>query len=119
MSDNPLDPSPEHDARVAKLADELWRADGSPAGRMDEYRERADTLARMEEAGPTGLEPNPMTQNELIPGVIVEEASIQENLGEFPAAANMGDQGRWRETPMTEKELREGEQAPPERGQAP
>ena len=118
MSDNPLDPSPKHKARVAELAKELWRADGSPDGRMGEYRERADTLARMEGAGPTGLEPNPVNVNDPLPGVIIEEASIQENLGEFPAAANMGDQGRWRETPMTAEELREGEAAPPERGQA-
>jgi len=73
----------------------------------------------MELAGPAGLAPNPMTSGERIPGVVVEEASIQENLGEFPAAANFGDQGRWRETPMTRQELREGEEAPPERGGAP
>lgn len=54
MSDNPLDPSPAHQARVKQLADELWRADGSPQGRMDEYRERADELARMEAAGRPG-----------------------------------------------------------------
>lgn len=119
MSDNPLDPSPEQQARVKQLAEELWRADGSPPGRMDEYAERADELVRMEKAGPAGLQPNPSTQNELIPGVTVEEAAIQENLGEFPAAMNMGDQGRWRETPMTTEELREEEEAPPERGRAP
>lgn len=119
MSDNPLDPGPEFEARVRQLADELWRADGSPEGRMDEYTERADELARMEMAGPTGLEPNPMTQNETVPGVVVEDASIQENLGEFPSASNLGDQGRWRETPMTREELRDGEAAPSERGRAP
>jgi len=119
MSDNPLDPGPEYQARVRQRADELWRADGSPAGRMDEYTERADELIRMEMAGPAGLAPNPMTQSEPIPGVVIEEASIQENLGEFPAASNMGDEGRWRETPMTREELRHGEDAPPERGGAP
>ncbi len=118
-SDNPLDPSPEHQARVKQHAEELWRADGSPAGRMDDYMERADELARMELAGPAGLTPNPMTLNEPIPGVTVEEASIQDNLGEFPAASNMGDQGDWRETPMTRQELRESEEAPPARGGAP
>ena len=34
-------------------------------------------------------------------------------------AANFADQGEWRETPMTRQELREGEEAPPERGGAP
>ncbi|MBV8911865.1 MAG: hypothetical protein JOZ05_02360 [Acetobacteraceae bacterium] len=119
MSDNPLDPGPGFFARVQQLADELWRADGAPAGGSDVYRERAEELARMEMAGPTGLAPNPMTRDEPIPGVTVEEASIQENLGEFPAAADLGDEGRWRETPMTRDELRHGEDAPPERGGAP
>src|SRR4051794_25186613 len=119
MSDNPLDPSPAYQARVKQLAEELWRADGSPPGRMDDYRERADELARMEAAGPTGLEPNPMTRDEPVPGVVVEEASIQENLGEFPGGSSVADQGEWRETPMTREELREGEEAPPERGDRP
>lgn len=118
MSENPLDPSPKFLAHVKKLAEELWRADGSPAGRMDEYLERADELARMESAGATGLEPNPMTQNEILPGVVVEEASIQENLGEFPGARGVADQGEWRETPMTREELHEGENES-DRGKAP
>lgn len=107
MSDNPLDPSPAFQARVNQIAEELWRADGSPEGRMAEYRERADELARMRAAGATGLEPNPMKEDEPIPGVVVEEASIQENLGEFPGARGVADQGEWRETPMTREELRE------------
>lgn len=114
MSDNPLDPSPQFLAHVKKLAEELWRADGSPEGRMDEFLERADELARMQAAGATGLEANPMTLNERIPGVVVEEASIQENLGEFPGARGMADQGEWRETPMTREELREGDTPPSE-----
>ncbi len=109
MSDNPLDPSPQFLERVKQLAEELWRADGSPDGRMADYMERADELARMRAAGATGLEPNPMTKHEIIPGVIVEEASLQENLGEFPGARGVADQGEWRETPMTRKELREEE----------
>lgn len=108
MSDNPLDPSPEFVAHVKQLAEQLWRADGSPEGRMAEYMERADELARMRAAGATGIEPNPMTKHEPIPGVVVEEASIQENLGEFPGPRGMTDQGDWRETPMTREELREG-----------
>lgn len=109
MSENPLDPSPEFLAQVKQLAEELWRADGSPEGRWDEYRERADELLRMRAAGPTGLEPNPMTQHEPIPGVVVEEAFIQENLGEFPSAMGMIDQGDRREVPMPKDELPESE----------
>ena len=66
-----------------------------------------------------GLLPNPMTQNEPIPGVTVEEASIQENYGEFPDRS--ADQGDWRQTPMTKDELRKYEEGEtqPTRGDAP
>jgi hypothetical protein len=54
----------------------------------------------MELAGPAGL------QNvEDAKLVTVEEASIQENLGEFPSG-QLGDQGRFLETPMTRDEAR-------------
>ena len=100
MSDNPLDPSPEFKQHVTALAKQLFEADGSPEGRMAEYEERADELARMEMAGAAGL------QNvEDSKAVIVEEASIQRNLGEFPAGP-LGDEGRFMETPMTREELR-------------
>lgn len=118
MSDNPLDPSPEYAAAVEDRARQLWEADGSPDGAMDEYRERADELVRMSGAAGSGQLPNPMTQNERIPGVTVEEASIQGNLGEFPGGSSVADQGEWRETPMTREELRHGDPAPPERGEA-
>lgn len=100
MSDNPLDPSPAFKKRVETLAQQLSEADGNPEGRMGEYRERADELARMEMAGAAGL------QNvEDSKAVIVEEASIQKNLGEFPAGP-LGDEGRFIETPMTREEMR-------------
>lgn len=120
MSDNPLEMTPERQGRIDARATQMWEADGSPTGRLDEYRERADELLRMEDAGTPGQLPNPMTQNEPIPGVVVEEASIQENLGEFPAAMGMADQGEWRETPMTREEMRqEDNPEAPERGAAP
>ena len=105
MSDNPLDPSPEFKQHVEALAKQLFEADGSPEGRMPEYRERADELARMEMAGAAGL------QNvEDSKAVIVEEASIQQNLGEFPSG-QLGDQGRFLETPMTRDEARTADPA--------
>lgn len=100
MSDNPLDPSPAFKKRVEALAKELSAADGDPEGRMDEYRERADELARMEQAGAAGLR-----NVEDSKAVIVEEASIQKNLGEFPSGP-LGDEGRFMETPMTREEMR-------------
>ena len=119
MSDNPLESSPERDARIEARARHLWQEAGSPAGRMDEFTERADELIRMEDASGSGQLPNPMTQDEAIPGVIVEEASIQENLGEFPGGSSVADQGEWRETPMTRDELLQGGDSEPERGGAP
>lgn len=106
MSDNPLESSPERDAQVEARAKSLWEADGEPEGGMDEYRERADELVRMEMAGNPGQ--LPVDDGSPIPGVIVEEASIQQNLGEFPGGMGVADQGEWRETPMTRKELDDG-----------
>jgi len=120
MSDNPLETSPERDAAVRARAEQLWREAGSPAGRMDEYLERADELMRMELAGNAAQLPNPETLNEPIPGVTVEEAAIQDNLGEFPGGSSVADQGEWRETPMTREEmLRGGDDALSEKGRAP
>ena len=117
MSDNPLDPSPERQAQIEARAKALWEADGSPDGSMDDYRERADELVRMEMSGNPGqIEVDP---NDPMPGVIVDEASLQENLGEFPGARGMADQGEWRETPMTRKELDEGGDPQPGHGDAP
>ena len=98
MSDNPLDSSPERDARVKARAQHLWEAAGSPEGGMDDYIERADELVRMEMAGNPGqlpIETRPM----------VEEASIQENLGEFPGQQQ--DQGDRLTTPMTREDMRD------------
>ena len=99
MSDNPLESNPERDARIEQVARELWEADGKPEGREAEFAERADELVRMEMSGRTGQAPNPMGEDEPIPGVMVEEASIQENLGEFPNASG-ADQGEKRIMPM-------------------
>jgi len=118
MSDNPLETSPERDAKIKARAQHLWEEAGSPPGDRAEFTERADELVRMEMAGGSGQLPNPMTQNEPIPGVLVEEASIQQNLGEFPGGSGVADQGEWRETPMTREELRH-DTSQPDRGDAP
>jgi hypothetical protein len=119
MSDNPLEDTPEREARIREKAYHLWEGDGCPHGRADEFWERARELVGMEESAGAGLLPNPMTQHERIPGVTVDEASIQENLGEFPG--RLTDQGDWRQTPMTKEELREYEagQMQPTHGDTP
>ena len=108
MSDNPLEMTPERQGRIDARATQMWEADGSLAGQLDDYRERADELLRMEEAGNPGQLANPMTEGEPMPGVLVEEASIQDNLGEFPGAFGKADQGEFRNAPMTRTELRDG-----------
>lgn len=114
MSDNPLEASPERDARIKARAQDLWEGAGSPDTGMDDYTERADELIRMEDSAGSGQLPNPMNQPE-----IIEEASIQENLGEFPGGSSVADQGDWRETPMTRDQLRHGDGSAPDRGDAP
>ena len=70
-----------------------------PEGQEAEYWERARALVGMEEHPHFGDLPNPAT----VPGAdpsrteIVEEASIQENLGEFPS--RLSDQGDRPSTP--------------------
>jgi hypothetical protein len=97
---NPLAP-PDHAMaqRIRERAYHLWEADGCPDDSAEEYWSRAEILTRMEEAPHAGELPNPATQ----PGAdplrtqIVEEASIQENLGEFPD--RFSDQGERQQTP--------------------
>jgi hypothetical protein len=105
MSDNPLQDTPEREQRIRERAYHLWEDDGCPAGREQEFWERARELIGMEDSAGAALLPNPMTQQERIPGVTVEEASIQENLGEFPD--RLADQGDWRPTPMTKDQRRD------------
>jgi hypothetical protein len=97
---NPLEPPDEAQAqRIRERAYHLWEADGCPENQAEDYWERAETLTRMEEAPHAGELPNPAT----VPGAdpnrtqIIEEASIQENLGEFPD--RFSDQGDRPQTP--------------------
>ena len=98
MSDNPLESSPERDAKVKARAQHLWEAAGSPEGGMDEFTERADELVRMEMAGNPGQLPIETRDR-------VDEAALEENLGEFPGQQQ--DQGDRMLTPMTRDEMRE------------
>ena len=109
-TDNPLDPSEAHLQRIRERAYFLWEREGCPVGRDDEYWERARELDAMA-SNAAGLQPNPMTAHpdQTPGGPIVEEASIQENLGEFPD--RLADQGEVMTTPMTReaaKEFRDG-----------
>ena len=106
MSDNPLENDPARDARIEERAYHLWEADGSPHGRHDEYWERARELIGMENSAGAAQLPNPAT----VPGADpsrtepIEEAFIQENLGEFPD--RFADQGEAQPTPKPKRAAR-------------
>ncbi len=98
---NPLSVDPEHEHRVRERAYLLWEADGKPHGRDVEYWERARSLVGMEESAGSGLLPNPATTPDSPRETGIEEASIQENLGEFPD--RFADQGEVRPTPAPKR----------------
>ncbi len=107
MADNPLDRSDqERQERIRKRAYHLWEADGRPSGRDLDYWERARELVGMEESAGAGLLPNPMTHETMLSGQPegVEEAEIQDNLGEFPD--RFADQGEWKQTPEPRRSAR-------------
>jgi hypothetical protein len=112
MSDNPLENSPERDRRIRERAYRLWEEDGRPEGREQEFWERAEDLIGMEDNADAALLANPMTDGaDLISEQPIEEAAIQDNLGEVPG--RLTDQGDRRQTPMTrEEELKEDAAAP-------
>jgi hypothetical protein len=96
----------DRERRIRARATRLWRADGSPKGRQAEFLERARELQAVEDNPTAGQLPNPMTQHhgEIPPTEPVEEAEIEQNLGEFPV--EFTDQGDRLPTPMTKKQAR-------------
>jgi hypothetical protein len=97
----------EHDKSIRDRAARMWRDEGSPTGRQDEYLERARELQAFVEHPAAALLPNPMVAHP-DPGVTeqpVEEAELLENLGEFPGRNT--DQGDRVLAPMTRKKARE------------
>lgn len=96
MSDNPLEQTPEREARIRARAQRLWEEYGRPAGRDQEIWERAEDLIGIEDHATAGQLPNPQSHPPLHPEG-VEETEIQENYGEFPE--RLTDQGDRRQTP--------------------
>ncbi len=96
-----------HDRAIRLHAEQMWRNEGSPIGRMDEYLERARELQAIIDNPTAGQLPNPMTlhHGEIQPRQPLEEAELMENLGEFPGRIG-GDQGDHLQTPMTRKARR-------------
>jgi hypothetical protein len=110
-ADSPLAPSEAHLQRIRVRAYHLWESEGRPAGQSAAYWERAEELDAIEHNRPAGI-PNPLTKHpaETSEGTLIEEASVQENLGEFPA--RFTDQGDTMSTPESReiaREFRDGE----------
>ncbi|GAN95618.1 hypothetical protein Geu3261_0031_023 [Komagataeibacter europaeus NBRC 3261] len=78
---NPLETTPQTEARITAKAKELWEADGRPGCGPDAYRENASELIGMEsnpDAGQIPVDsPVPLDAN----GQPIEEAFLEENLG--------------------------------------
>ncbi len=108
---NPLDDQDkDYQRRVRERAYHLWEADGGPHGRDQEYWDRATKLIGIEESGNSGQLPNPGTEATTPFTNPVEEASIQENLGEFPDRSS--DQGEHAQTPSAKRRRAVATQTP-------
>ncbi|HEY4043327.1 MAG TPA: DUF2934 domain-containing protein [Rhodopila sp.] len=101
---NPLAVDPEREHRVRERAYLMWEADGKPHGRDVEYWERARELIGMEESAGSGLLPNPRSTPQAPRETGVEEAELQENLGEFPD--RLADQGEVKTAPTPKRKTR-------------
>lgn len=109
---NPLKFAPERDERIRVRAYHLWENEGRPHGRAAEFWERASELVLMEESGNPGQLPNPIAEGrDPRAPEGVEEAFLQENLGEFPG--QMTDQGEDQQVPMTRRHPAAAPEAPP------
>lgn len=104
MARNPLVTDPAREQRVRERAYHLWEADGKPHGRDAEFWERARQLIAMEESAGSGLLPNPQATPDSPLETGVEEAELQENLGEFPD--RFADQGEVQQMPTPKRRRR-------------
>lgn len=74
------------DARVEARATRLWTESGSPDGGHARSIDQARELVAIEEVDPPTRDPMKAAEP------VVEEASIQGNLGEFPTLRDQGDE---------------------------
>jgi hypothetical protein len=74
------------EVRIQARAARLWSEAGSPDGGHARFMDQARELVAIEEVDPPTLDPRKAARP------IVEEASIQNNLGEFPTLRDQGDE---------------------------
>jgi hypothetical protein len=104
MRRNPLETDPTYEQRVRERAYRLWESEGKPHGRDVEFWERARELIGMEESSDAAKLPNPAKRPRSRRGTGIEEAEIQQNLGEFPGA--LTDQGDEQAAPAVKRRSR-------------
>lgn len=92
---------------IRERARQMWKRDGCPAGRMEEYIEYARELQVFIDNPRAGLLPNPLTlhHGQVGPATPIEEAELQENLGEFPSLTGE-DQGDRLQVPVARRRTR-------------
>lgn len=73
------------EVRVRARADQLWQQAGKPEVSADFYLDEARELLALEEVPPPTLDPAKAAEP------LIEEASIQGNLGEFPTLTDQGE----------------------------
>jgi hypothetical protein len=95
-----------HERSIRARARRMWLEAGSPRGREAEYLEMSRELQAFVDHPAAALLPNPMVAHPHPGGseVPVEEAELQENLGEFPGRNT--DQGDRLRAPLTRKKAR-------------
>lgn len=108
MAHHKLEQDPAREQRIRERAYHLWEQDGRPHGRDREFWERARALVAIEDNAGAGELPNPATAPQSPGKSGVEEAEIQQNLGEFPG--RFTDQGEVRPTPAATRSKRKPKQ---------
>ncbi|HTI02093.1 MAG TPA: DUF2934 domain-containing protein [Acidisoma sp.] len=109
---NPLKFDPAREELIRTRAYHLWQSEGQPHGRAAEFWERASELVLMEESGNPGQLPNPQAEGrDPRAPEGVEEAFLQENLGEFPG--QLTDQGDDLQAPKAKKPAAKAANAAP------
>jgi hypothetical protein len=71
------------EGRIRARGQRMWEEAGSPEGQQGRYLEEARILQSMEEVPVPTIDPRES---------VVEEASLQRNLGEFPTLRDQGDE---------------------------
>lgn len=97
--------------RIRLRAYHLWASEGRPKGQAEAYWERARELDAIAHNPPAPL-PNPIADHRprTADGTLIEEAALEENLGEFPNRfTDQGDRMHTPESREIAREFRDGE----------